>query len=102
VFHSENSKPTSEKYAYWVALWTDLAVDGADAYEYSCGDHMEALELAVSEHKMAGRPLPKGTHYLVKGPCQDLCLQLWWKDPLPGGSSLPRNRGSRLDELVQP
>jgi len=97
----ESKKSSFEKDTYSVALWTDLWANG-DAYEYFCGDHMEALEFAISEHKMAGRPLPKGTHYLVKGPCQDLCLQLWWKDPLPGGSSLPRNRGSRLDELVQP
>jgi hypothetical protein len=71
MFDSDNSKPTTENHAYWVALWIDLEGDGADAYEYCCGNHLEALELAVSEHKMAGRPLPTGTHYLVKGPCQD-------------------------------
>lgn len=66
----ESKKSLFEKDTYSVALWTDLWANG-DAYEYFCGDHMEALEFAVSEHKMAGRPLPLGTCYLVQGPCHD-------------------------------
>ena len=34
MFDSDNSKPTTENHAYWVALWIDLEGDGADAYEY--------------------------------------------------------------------
>ncbi len=60
----------SEQGSYSVALWTDT-VDLIDLYEYFCFGHMEALQLAISEHKMAGRPFPAGTRFLVEGPCHD-------------------------------
>jgi hypothetical protein len=68
---SPNNPSSTEKRSFLVVLWTDLLVDGADAYEYFCFDHQEALSLAVSEHKTAGRPLSTGTRFLVEGPCRD-------------------------------
>jgi len=68
---SLNNPSTTEKRSFLVFLWTDLLGDGADAYEYSCFDHQEALSLAISEHKTAGRPLSTGTSFLVEGPCRD-------------------------------
>ena len=58
----------SEQDSYWVALWV---TDTIDLYDYIAFNHIEALQLAFSDHKMAGRPLPAGTPYLVAGPCRD-------------------------------
>lgn len=48
---------SSEKRPYSVSLWTDLKAYGLDLYEFVCIDHWQALALAISEHKAAGRPL---------------------------------------------
>lgn len=68
-FPSNNSAPVKD--SYLVAIWTNLLTDGVDVYDYFCFDHLEALQLAISEHKMAGRPLPVDARYLVEGPCHD-------------------------------
>ena len=65
------NNPSTEKSSYWVALWTGLHADGIDAYEYSCFDHWQALALAISDHKAAGRPFSSVTRFLVEGPCRD-------------------------------
>jgi hypothetical protein len=67
MFEFPSNNSASEKDSYSVAIWTD----GIDVYDYFCFDHLEALQLAISDHKMAGRPLPMGTRFLVEGPCHD-------------------------------
>jgi hypothetical protein len=62
---------SSEKRPYSVSLWTDLKAYGLDLYEFVCIDHWQALALAISEHKAAGRPLFANTRFLVEGPCLD-------------------------------
>lgn len=89
----ESKRSSFEKDTYLVALWTDLEADGADAYDYFCGDHMEALGLAISEHKMAGRPLPIGTSYLVQGPCHDACCDCGGKIRCKAGTLFPETAG---------
>jgi hypothetical protein len=68
---SASNQSSSEKPLYLVFLWTDLKADGLDLYEYVCRDHCEAVALAISEHKSAGRPLSMNTRFLVEGPCPD-------------------------------
>lgn len=68
---SASNPSSSENRAYFIALWTDLGADGMDIYEYFGVDHWEALALAISDHKSAGRPLSIDTRFYVEGPCPD-------------------------------
>ncbi len=68
---SPSNPVSSEKRSYSVSLWIDLNAYGLDLYEFVCFDHWQALALAISEHKTAGRPLSADTRFLVEGPCRD-------------------------------